>query len=113
MSNNRNHTGTSMCGTIIYRNQKPMKEKNSPVCYFCGHYNRETGYCSAGDVPFLQEDITIAERCRFYTGKKPKSNGGYAKYKDKKGNYSYKKTSKPGTKYKSTAKHKIKQKKAK
>lgn len=86
MSDNRNHTGTSMCGTIVYRNQKPMKEKNEPICYYCGHYNRETGYCSAGDVPFLQEDITVAARCRFYTGKKHKPYDGY-----KKGTYSYKK----------------------
>lgn len=85
----KNHTGTSMCGTIIYRNQKPMKESHTPACCYCGHFNKETSYCSAGDVPFLQEDMTVAERCRFYTGKKARPTQGYVKTKDKKGNYSY------------------------
>ena len=113
MSDNRNHTGISMCGTIVYRNQKPMKEKNSPVCYYCGHYNRETGYCSAGDVPFLQEDITVAARCRFYTGKKPKPYDGYFKHKDKKGTYSYKKKQAQNSKSKSVYHKKVKKKKHK
>ena len=89
MSDNKNHTGTSMCGSIVYRNQKPMKETIGPFCYQCGHYKQ--GMCTGGDKPFVQEDMDTAQRCHLYTGKKRKPNQGYFRHKDKKGTYSYKK----------------------
>ena len=110
MSNNRNHTGTSMCGAIVYRNQKPMKETVGPFCYQCGHYKQ--GMCTAGDEPFVQENMDTAKRCPLYNGKRPKPNQGYFKHKDKKGTYSYKKKgsdkSKPRKKTYAKAKNKKK-----